>query len=181
MSQRTLWRVVRLVITGILTAGSAQAQLFGPLNKDFEEKPWEEQKQQLPGFPKEEHLKQIDVGPITSFQFFVDTESINVGTDGAVRFTLIARSDAGATNVTFEGLRCKTQERKIYALGRSDRTWIEARNSSWIDLSRQFVNPAQTVLYEDYFCPGRVVVSSLSEAVAAVKYGGHPRGRSKAK
>lgn len=160
---------------------SACAQLFGPLNKDFDAKPWEEQKQQLPAAPKESNLKQIEVGPATSFRFFVDTESINVGTDGVVRFTLIARSDGGATNVSYEGIRCDTQERKIYSLGRPDGTWVAARNPAWAVLARQFVNPVHTVLYEDYFCPDRRIVSNVSEAVDSITNGGHPRGRTKRK
>lgn len=146
---------------------------------DFEEKSWEEQKLQLPAYPKESNLKQIDIGPVTSFRFFVDTESINVGADGVVRFTLMARSASGAANVSFEGLRCKTQEKKIYAVGRTDGTWVEARNPAWTDLARQHVNPAQTVLYEDFFCPERNIVSSTSEAVDSIRNGGNPLGRTR--
>ena len=171
-----------LAIIAVMAIGSpASAQIFGPLDKDFEEKPWEEQKQLLPGFPKDVNLKQIDVGPVTSFRFYVDTESVNVGTDGVVRFALVARSDGGANNVSFEGIRCDTQERKIYSVGRSDGSWVAARNPSWIPMDRQFVNPVHTVLYEDYFCPERQIVSNTFEAVDAVKRGGHPRGRTRLK
>jgi hypothetical protein len=177
----SLLRSIGLAFALCSTLVMAQSQPVPPFNKDFDDKPWEEQKQQLPGYPEEKNLRQIDVGPVTSFRFFVDTESINVGIDDAVRFSLVARSDSGATNVTYEGLRCKSQERKIYALGRQDGTWVAARNPAWVGLGRQFVNPVQIVLYEDYFCPGRLIVTNLSEAVDAVKYGGHPRGRTKRK
>ncbi len=168
------------MLSGTLIFGNtARAQPSSSLNIDFEEKPWEEQKQQLPDFPKESNLKQIDIGPITSFRFFVDTGSINVGTDGVVRFTLVARSAGGASNVSFEGLRCQTQERRLYATGRSEGTWVAARNTAWSKLERQHVNPAHTVLYEDFFCPQRHIVSGTSEAVDAVNNGGHPRARSR--
>ena len=169
-----------VVFVAAITANfSAFAQLFGPPIIDFDAKPWEEQKQHLPATPKESNLKQIEVGPATSFRFFVDAASINVGTDGVVRFTLIARSDGGAANVSYEGIRCDTQERKIYSVGRPDGTWVAARNPAWVALTRQFVNPVHTVLYEDYFCPERRIVSSVTEAVDSIKYGGHPRGRNK--
>ena len=160
-------------------ATAARAQQSAPLNKDFDEKPWEEQKQQLPDYPKESNLKQIDIGPITSFRFFVDMESVNVGTDGVVRFTLTARSASGASNVSFEGLRCKTQEKKIYALGRANGNWVAAKNRNWIVLERQNVNPVYTVLYEDFFCPEGNIVSSTLEAVESLKNGGNQRGRSR--
>ncbi|MFM9970777.1 MAG: CNP1-like family protein [Burkholderiales bacterium] len=159
--------------------GEVQSQFLSSPIKDFDEKPWEELKLQLPVFPKEPNLKEIDVGPVTSFRFYVDMESVVVGTDGVVRFSLVARSGAGASNVSFEGLRCEPQERKIYSFGRPDGTWSEAKNPRWVELVRQAVNPVHTVLYEDYFCPGRRIVSSSVEAVDAVRYGGHPRGRTK--
>ena len=172
-------RAAFAMIAAIAIGSPAYGQIFGPLDKDFEEKPWEEQKQLLPGFPKDANLKQIDVGPVTSFRFYVDAESVNVGTDGVVRFALVARSDGGANNVSFEGIRCDTQERKIYSVGRPDGSWVVARSPSWAPMARQFVNPVHTVLYEDYFCPERQIVSSTFEAVEAVKRGGHPRGRTK--
>ena len=156
-----------------------QAQQSSALDRDFDEKPWEEQKQKLPGYPIESNLKQIDIGPLTSFRFFVDTQSVNVGADGVVRFTLVARSERGATNISFEGLRCKTQEKKLYAVGRSDGTWIAASTSTWTMLGRQNVNPAQSVLYEDFFCPEGIVVSSTSEAIDALRNGGHQRARTR--
>ena len=171
-----------VVFLGAMAANfSATAQLFGPPIIDFDAKPWEEQKQHLPAMPKESNLKQVEVGPATSFRFLVDTESINVGSDGVVRFTLIARSEGGAANVSYEGIRCDTQERKIYSVGRPDGTWVAARNPIWVALTRQFVNPVHTVLYEDYFCPERRIVSSVTDAVDSIIYGGHPRGRTKRK
>ena len=172
-------RVLAILVVNCMFVTTVQAQQPPPLNKDFEEKSWEEQKQQLPGYPKEPNLKQIDVGPITSFRFYVDTESVNIGTDGVVRFTLMARSDRGATNVTYEGLRCQTQERKMYAIGRADGTWVAPRNPGWVFLERKNINLVLTVLYEDFFCPDRVIASSTKEAVDAINNGGHRRGRTR--
>ena len=133
----------------------------------------------MPPYPNEAKLIRVDVGPITSFQFYVDADSVNVGTDGAVRYTLVARGSGGASNVSFEGMRCSTVERRLYALGRSDGTWSAARNSAWLDLTRQAVNPIYAVLYEDFFCPQRVAVWNAAEAVDALRNGGHPRGRTR--
>jgi hypothetical protein len=166
---------------GFLCCVNAFAQRAEPLNRNFEEKTWEEQKSELPAFPKDDNLKEVNVGPVTSFRFFVDASSVDVGTDGVVRFTLVARSQSGATNVSFEGIRCQTQERKMYAVGRSDGTWAQARDPRWSSLARQYINPVHTVLIEDYFCPLRVVVGSTKEAVDAINSNGHPRGRTRSR
>ena len=87
---------------------------------------------------------------------------------------LVARSPAGAVNVSFEGLRCKTRERKLYAFGRADRTWAEARRVEWQKLSGTERNPYAAVLAEDFFCPARGIVRNSQEAVDALRRKGHP-------
>lgn len=162
----------------VFAAAEAPAQQPPGLADEFDEKSSQEQPVRLPPYPKEENLARIEIGPVTNFQFFVDTESISVGADGVIRYTLVARSAGGAFNVSFEGMRCKTLERKLYAFGRPEGTWSQARKSDWSTIRRLQVNPVHAVLAEDYFCPKRELVKSAAEAVRAVKLGGHPDGRS---
>jgi hypothetical protein len=137
-----------------------------------EEKPAEEQQLQLPAYPRPENLAKIDSGPGGSFDFFVDTDSIEVVGKGDFRYTLVAKSHGGAINISYEGLRCLTRERRLYALGRPDGTWLQAKKSQWTPFSRTEHNQIHTVLSADYFCPDRASVTTVQEAVRAVKYGG---------
>ncbi len=139
------------------------------------EKPWVEQQTQLPPYPSQENLIAVDVGPNTSYQHFVDATSIKIGQDGVIRFSLVVQSSAGAMNVSYEGIRCETKERKLYALGRDDKTWSKPRISEWqrLDFVRQHY--AQRELNKNIFCPNRQIVSSLEEALRALKAGMHPR------
>ena len=57
----------------------------------------------------------------------------NDGVDAIVRFTVVARS-AQAENVSYEGFRCIERERKVYAYGRRDGTWLPAKDCGWIPL-----------------------------------------------
>ena len=101
-----------------------------PFKDEFEsDKPWIEQMTQFPAFPEAKNLMAFDAGAVTSNQYLVDTTSIKIGKDGVIRFTLVIKSSANATNVSYEGLRCATSERKLYALGRDDRTWAQPRVS----------------------------------------------------
>lgn len=156
-----------------LVAASQPARPFY-LPEEFEEKPWEEQKAMLPPYPEQRNLIGFDGGPTTDFRFFVDASSVTVDKDQVVRFVLVARSPAGAVNVSFEGLRCKTRERKLYAFGRADRTWAEARRVEWQKLSGTERNPYAAVLAEDFFCPARGIVRTPQEAVDALRRKGHP-------
>lgn len=142
------------------------------------EKSWAELQGQLPAFPKPENYLPFDSGPVTSNQYYVDTKSIQVGKDGVVRYSLIVKSAAGAMNVSFEGIRCETKERKRYALGRDDGTWSKSHVTDWqrMDNIPQFY--AQRELSRYYFCPLNIIVGSSQEAISALKAGIHPRAKS---
>jgi hypothetical protein len=152
-----------------LPIGCAQPQL---LPDDLDGKPWEVQKALLPPYPKEGNWIPFYVGPARPFAFFVDSVSVTVWRGGVVRYTLIARSPSAATNVSYESIRCDTYERKIYAFGRDDGTWAQARNSEWLPIDRSQANQQQS-LADDFFCSGRRV-QTPEEAVQALARGNRP-------
>lgn len=145
-----------------------------PIKDEFEsDKPWIEQMAQLPLYPDERDLLAFDAGSATDNRYLVDATSIKIGEDGVIRFTLVIKSSAGAMNVTYEGIRCATDERKLYALGRNDKSWAQPRVSEWqkITLVRQFY--AQRELAKNIFCPHRQIVSNSDDAIQALKAGVH--------
>ncbi|MBX3615974.1 CNP1-like family protein [Nitrosomonas sp.] len=162
-----------VVATACVLALSACAK--PPFKDEFEsDKPWIEQVAQLPSYPGMNNLLEFNAGEASSNRYFVDATSIKIGEDGVVRFTLVIRSSAGVNNVTFEGIRCTTNERKLYALGRDDKTWAQPRIAEWqqINLVRQFY--AQRELSRSIFCPFRQAPDSTEEAIQALKAGVHP-------
>jgi hypothetical protein len=52
-----------------------------------------------------------------------------------VRYTVVVKSPAGAETVSFEGMRCESGERKLYAFGRADGQgggeWSRNRYARW--------------------------------------------------
>lgn len=88
---------------------------------EFDEKPWAEIEVQLPEFPETENLIPFQVGAIRDRQFFIDGRSISIGSDEVIRFSVVVISASGARNISFEGLRCATGERRLYALARRTR------------------------------------------------------------
>jgi len=161
-----------LIINLLLLSACATKQEF---KDEFDTgKNWKEQLTQLPAYPEVGNLITFDAGPISDYQHAVDAISISIGHDGVIRFTLVSRSSAGAMNTSFEGIRCATSERKLYAIGRDDKTWSEPRTSEWQPLNfvRQFY--AQRELAKNIFCPNEQIVSSPEKAINALKKGIHP-------
>lgn len=153
----------------------------GPVESDWqraqEAKSWHEEHFALPPYPKPKNLIEFDAGPTTDFRFFVDSASLSVGTDGVVRYVLVARSPQGTENVSFEGLRCSTGEYKIYATGRGDRSWVRTRDAHWRSTAQR-AGRWHRVLANDFFCPGKSPIRTIAEGIEALKTGANPRSDS---
>ena len=140
-----------------------------PTPDEFEGKPWEVLKTQLPSYPKPENLLRIHTGSRAAFEFFLDAASVSVGRDGIVRYTLISRGESGATNVSYEGMRCYPPEHKSYAFGRSDGTWSQARLAQWVPVSGGQGHQQYAALAEEFFCPMGRQVRTTGDAVRALR------------
>jgi hypothetical protein len=125
----------------------------------------------LPQFPEPENYLSFEVSATTPFDFFVDAKSVSVSADNIVRYTVIAKSASGANNISFEGMRCSDKEFRIYAVGRSDNTWSEVRNSGWQPITVDQRNVQRAVLYRDFFCPFAGNVADIGEALRTLRAG----------
>lgn len=160
----------KLFILLLLAVPLTASAEWGKFEYDFdEEKPWVEIAAQLPPYPKDENLLSLYVSAATDNRFFVDAASISTGEDGVVRYTMIVRSPSGADNVSFEGIRCASRERKLYAFGRKEGSWSRARASKWEPIRFQDRNRHHHMLYDDFFCPNGIIVKDAPEAVDLLK------------
>ena len=176
-----------------LAACAARMPVKG-FDSDFDsDKSWAELQVQLPAYPKAENLLPFDAGPASNNLHYIDAPSIVVGEDGIVRYTLVIKSPEGAVNVSYEGMRCATDgvresarlkililkfqisEKRLYAIGRDDRTWARARESKWEELEDIAQHYAQRALSRYFFCPANAIVRNEEEAIQALKRGSHPR------
>lgn len=92
---------------------------------------WKEAPTTLPPWPKDSELVEFQVDdPSSQFRQFIDGKHISVGSDGAVRYTLVVEARSGVRNVSFEGLRCTPQGAfRIYAYGYDGR--FERTEGEW--------------------------------------------------
>ncbi|HTP95365.1 MAG TPA: CNP1-like family protein, partial [Burkholderiales bacterium] len=161
-------RVLRLAAAALLLAGVQVGH--AQLSDTDEDGNWTEQQLKLPPYPKPADLVQFPVGATGGNRFFVDSTSVNIGADGVVRYTLVIRSPSGAENVSFEGMRCSTGERRVYAFGHRDGTWADARASTWTKLRATDLNNHYSVLYREHFCPDKRIVKTVAIAVQSLRF-----------
>lgn len=137
-------------------------------------KRWQESEVSMPAPPARERLQAFYVSATTENRFMLDPETISVGNDGVVRYVLIVESASGARNVSYEGIRCESAERRLYAFGRADGSWSPARGKLWVPIQGNSLNRQHAALYSEYFCPNGTIVRNADEARAALRAGGHP-------
>jgi len=167
----------RGVLAALLAASwivaAAQVNIrFGEGGDDEASKPQADQETvKLPAYPEEADLVGFFVSAANDFDFFIDAKSLSI--DGSiVRYTLVARSPEGVSNVSYEAIRCSSDEYRIYAIGHSDRTWAR-RTTAWRAITPKSVQRWRFALLRDYFCPGHAPILTVDGGIDALKRGRH--------
>jgi hypothetical protein len=165
--------LLAMCCSGIALAGPFDDPTIPRPYKDFTEEQWQEAQVPLPPFPEEANLIEFYVSPTATSRFFIDESSLSMGSDGVVRYALVTKGAAGAVNVSYEGIRCATRERRLYAVGRGDRTWTASKAGAWsrIGGGGGVVSPVHMALAKEYFCPAGERPASRDEALVRLKRG----------
>ena len=133
---------------------------------------WKETDLSLPPYPKDAELIEFAVSSGATFRFFVDPASLSIGPDGVVRYTLVARSPSGVSNISYEGIRCNSKSYKVYARGTGGR-WTP-RQGEWREIEARTIQRWHNVLYSEYLCPRNRPIETAAEGADALRRGGHP-------
>ncbi len=139
--------------------------------EDFEDldKPWQEIAVQLPAAPLAENLLPFYVSATATQSFMIDTKSLTLGTDGVIRYTLVTTSSNGAKNISYEGIRCASYEKKLYAFGHPDGSWSRSRRDKWEPIRSNAANRQHAALAQDYFCQGLTVAGKAEQLVEKMR------------
>lgn len=165
----------QLILAGWLFSLAAQAGLgLRDQDEDPDAPKWEEEALQLPAFPQEGSLREFYVSATTTHKYYIDAATLSVGKDGVVRYVLVVRTGGGATNITYEGMRCERGEFRIYATGHRDGSWVPARGSVWRLIENKPTNRYHAALSRDFFCPIGNAIYTADEGREALRLGKHP-------
>ena len=166
-----LGAVLGLVVGAAMVPAWAQSSLPVPKFDDSEVKDIDAPP--LPAYPKPSSLIKFPTS-WSAGEILIDADTLVISEDRVVRFTLVIKAAGGAENVSFEGLRCETGERRVYAFGRRDGTWSLARNSAWRPILDTRANRQHFEFWRDVFCDGKVI-EPRPKLIANIKRGGRER------
>ena len=164
-----------LCVFTLCFACSAAAQSNLPVPK-AEDDEWKELGTTPPAYPVAAALTRFPTN-WTTHEVLLDTATLNIAADSIVRYTLVIKSASGAANVTYEGLRCETGQRRIYAFGRRDGSWSVARNADWRAIEDTRINRHYFEFWRDLFCDGKAT-ESRANILRHLPLGGRPRQQS---
>ena len=123
---------------------------------ESQDKVWEETEVGMPDLYDKDDLEEAVITQVQEgFSVLVDKKRLSIGQDGVLRYWLVLRSEQGAVNAYYEGLRCSTSEYKTYAyvVGRKkDRRVEPMPNARWQELKRVRGPNFRWELMRDYFC-----------------------------
>jgi hypothetical protein len=164
--------IPRAGVMAILAVTALNTFAQSKFDEDFDDKnkSWEEIAIQLPPAPKQENLIPFYVSATATQQFAIDANSLSVGADGVVRYTVVTTSQTGARNVSYEGIRCQSYERKLYAFGRPDGSWSRSRRDEWERIFGNAANRYHAALFKDYFCSETAVAGSAKDIIARLRH-----------
>lgn len=151
------------------TALAATPALAGLLGDDEPQPALTESPVILPAAPAKDKLLRYYVSPTTTMEFAIDARSVSVTDRVIVRFASVITSQSGVTNVSYEGIRCDTLEKKLYATGRPDGRWTVAANNGWRVIGDVGPNRYHAALARDYFCDGGTVAGKAENLIERLR------------
>jgi hypothetical protein len=155
------------VLLALMVCGAAQAQLATP------DPDWKELDAPPPPRLRTDRLVAIEL-PGSTLRFGVDPSSVLVGSDGIVRYVVVATSSSGAVNGFYEGIRCSTGEVRTYARHSPDSGWVAVRDNQWQALHDSRAPRHSLVIAREGACVGSGPNQTAAQVVRDL--GGHGSG-----
>lgn len=153
----TRYMAVLYCLSGLLTvqAGSIfhDEDDDEPAYREGPKTEWHELDVVIPSWPEQANLipLKLDLADFP-YRLFIDGNSLSVGEDRVVRYTVVLRSPNGVENVTYEGIRCKNKQVRRYAYG-SRGQFRPVRKPEWRFIRNHGHDLYRRELARVFFCP----------------------------
>ena len=162
--------IVIATICSLCLGWGAHAQTAKAI-ADAEAESWAESTITLPLTFSVDKLQTFELGQRSALTYGIDPNTLSVGADGVVRYVLVARSERGALNVLYQGLRCQTAEVKTYGRWDNRSSWNTDSKDGWQPLASKGFTQPSLVLARSGVCEGRTVNGTPQNILRTLKNG----------
>jgi len=133
--------------------------------------PWKETVVTPPADWRAERAVGFQLDSVTALRYSIDPATIRFDDDGVVRYVFIARSNSGALNALFEGIRCQTGEVKIHARWDPDARQWRTGSDTWQPLENRGATRRAWQMANAGICDGKAPNRSASRIADALRNG----------
>jgi hypothetical protein len=128
---------------------------------------WQEADYTVPDYPTAPVWIGFFVPLKPDFKYFVDAQSLSLGSDGVLHYVLRAVSASGAESLSVEGLQCENHSLRAYAFGDTiNKQWISSTRALWKRLNDE--DGLHMRLANDV-CPDWNTPASVADVVSSIK------------
>lgn len=132
---------------------------------------WHEAEFNLPSAPIESDLIPVKIFEKPHYHYYIDQRSLNVtANDNVARYTIVIEPPGGLRNVFYEGIRCDTNQYKIYASALWGETLNAIPDSEWQDIQDKGMNVYRHDLYKYFFCSNSIIKANKKDILQNLKY-----------
>jgi len=150
---------VSALLLCLLTTTSCWSQI-ADLDPD-----WKELELPAPAKFSAERMVPIEMPRYVTVKVGVDPDSLNIGSDGIVRYVMIAKSSNGSINAMYEGIWCLKGEVKTYARLGSDGKWDPVADAQWSALNGNMRSMHALAFARQAVCDGRAAAASTPQEI----------------
>jgi len=133
---------------------------------------WKEIQFEIPKLPDDENLVEGPLDkPPPGLKLYLDPTSISLSEkDRVLRYWVVLKSEGGGYNAIYEGMRCNTEEYKVYAYGHPSRKpqIRPASKPKWKSLFEAKRSDYHPMLAEEVLCAG-ITPKTLEEVNNTLK------------
>lgn len=184
MNTRSYWQraALAMVVTSSAlltpfapaTAGQNETRL-PTLRDDPDAAPWQEAEvPPAPAFSTDNSVG-FDVSRNTELSHSIDPATLSVGSDDVIRYVRMARSNQGALNAVYEGIRCNSAEVRSYAhWNPASNSWKNNPQSPWRSLFNQAATLPAKALAQAGLCDGTTPNGKPEKMLRDLRYGKKP-------
>lgn len=113
----------------------------------------------------------VEMSVQSQLKWGVDPQTVNITSDGIVRYVVVAQSSSGVVNAMYEGIRCNKAEFRRYARHQPGSGWVKSVDSDWTPLRNTGASRHPETLARNGMCDGAAPPSTAAEAIRRLNAG----------
>lgn len=147
---------------------------WGQAGNGLDNLDWVEDKEPPPPAFSATRALPLEMPNYVSVRVGIDPATVTVGKDGVVRYVVVMSNATGSVNAVYEGIRCASDQVKVYARAGASGEWSVLPEPTWRDVNGNQPSKHALVFARLAACDVRVA-NRLEDVIKALQTQQKPR------